>query len=242
LHLQLPFGPCLRNDFGDLVIGHVGQAGEEYPSGEAPIDRATIGIVSAGGVTLRHLRCRGFVSVRRSTTIQNGHKCRRIGATMDTIPDGQTILKTDALGRVQTPKDRREELLDEFEKSGLTGQKFAALSGVKYQTFATWAQRRRRAREANTTKTAVQTRDQVRWLEAVVEDSSPEQRPLVLELPGGARMEVADGRQAALAAMLPAKSGSRAACEPQARALLRSNSPENIRKTFQINNLHKSLF
>ena len=42
----------------------------------------------------------------------------------------------------------------------------------------------------------------MRWLEAVVEESSCEKKPLVLELPGGARMEVADGRQAALAAML----------------------------------------
>ncbi|HUA66578.1 MAG TPA: hypothetical protein VME24_12070 [Alphaproteobacteria bacterium] len=65
---------------------------------------------------------------------------------MDTTPDGQTILKTDALGRVQTPKDRREELLDEFERSGLSGKKFAALVGVKYPTLATWASKRWRER------------------------------------------------------------------------------------------------
>jgi hypothetical protein len=58
-----------------------------------------------------------------------------------------TILKVDARGRVQTPPERREPLLDEFEKSGLSGAKFAALSGVKYQTFAAWATRRRQQRK-----------------------------------------------------------------------------------------------
>jgi hypothetical protein len=67
---------------------------------------------------------------------------------MNMTPADETILKIDVLGRVKTPGERRERLLDEFEKSGLTGQKFAALVGIKYQTFATWAQKRRRARGA----------------------------------------------------------------------------------------------
>jgi hypothetical protein len=45
------------------------------------------------------------------------------------------ILRTDAQGRVHTPAARRESLLDEFERSGLSGAKFAALAGIKYQTF-----------------------------------------------------------------------------------------------------------
>ena len=65
---------------------------------------------------------------------------------MNTTCADETILKTDVLGRVKTPRERREQLLDKFEKSGLTGQKFAAFVGVKYRTFATWAQQRRRAR------------------------------------------------------------------------------------------------
>jgi hypothetical protein len=59
-----------------------------------------------------------------------------------------TLLKTDALGRVRTPAARRERLLDEFERSGMSGVKFAAFVGVKYQTFATWAQQRKRRRVA----------------------------------------------------------------------------------------------
>jgi hypothetical protein len=38
----------------------------------------------------------------------------------------------------------REQLLDEFERSGLSGQQFAELVGIKYTTLATWAQERRR--------------------------------------------------------------------------------------------------
>ena len=52
------------------------------------------------------------------------------------------VLKTDTKGRVHTPPARREQLLDEFERSGLSGTKFAELAGLKYQTFAAWAARR----------------------------------------------------------------------------------------------------
>ena len=45
-------------------------------------------------------------------------------------------MKTDALGRVRTPRARREALLAEFARSGISGQKFATLVGINYQTFA----------------------------------------------------------------------------------------------------------
>jgi len=37
-------------------------------------------------------------------------------------------------------REQRERILDEYERSGLSGAKFAAVYGVKYQTFATWLQ------------------------------------------------------------------------------------------------------
>jgi hypothetical protein len=80
------------------------------------------------------------------------------------INSAEVILKTDERGRVQTPAARRESLLDEFERSGLSAAKFAALAGVKYQTFAAWALRRRRQR--GTAKPATPNADAVRWLEA----------------------------------------------------------------------------
>ncbi len=55
------------------------------------------------------------------------------------------MLKTDVLGRVKTSVRQREAMLDEFERSGLSGTKFAAVVGVKYQTFASWVQKRRKA-------------------------------------------------------------------------------------------------
>ena len=112
-------------------------------------------------------------------------------------------MKTDQVGRVWTPIARREQLLDEFEQSGLSGRKFAALVGVKYQTFAVWAKRRRQSRQASLpTSDGNKT---VRWLEAVVDQAAGTQGSgsgLVIELPGGARTHVSDKLQAALAAEL----------------------------------------
>ena len=120
------------------------------------------------------------------------------------INTAEVILKTDEHGRVQTPAARRESLLDEFERSGLSAAKFAALSGVKYQTFAAWALRRRRQRGA--AKPVTSNADSVRWLEAVVSAApspgDPTSPGVLVRLPGGVCVEVSDGRQVALAAAL----------------------------------------
>ena len=121
----------------------------------------------------------------------------------DMHKSGGPILKTDTKGRVQTPPARRESLLDEFEKSGLSGAKFAALAGINYQTFAAWSLRRRKQ---GATKSPVKPVDQVRWLEAVVEQAQasvgPKAWSVMLHLPGGARIELADVKQVPLAAAL----------------------------------------
>jgi len=120
------------------------------------------------------------------------------------IKADEEVLKTDELGRVRTPTERRESLIQEFERSGLSGAKFAALTGIKYSTFASWLQKRRRRRAA--TSVAVKSVDSMRWLEAVVEQGQNPgtQNPtgVVLELPGGARVEVSHVSQAILAAAL----------------------------------------
>ena len=123
----------------------------------------------------------------------------------NTTEAGETaLLKTDGLGRVRTPAARRESLLEEFERSGLSGAKFAALVGIKYSTFATWAQRWRRQRGSS--RFPAKPADPVRWLEAVVEQSQNPggQNPgvMLLQLPGGVRVEIANEKQAALAAVL----------------------------------------
>jgi hypothetical protein len=123
----------------------------------------------------------------------------------DMIPADEQVLKTDTKGRVQTPAARRESLLDEFEHSGLSGKKFAALVGVKYQTFASWGQKRRRQRGGGGSVPA-KAADPVRWLEAVVQQArgpaKSERAGLKLQLPGGAWMEIADASQIAFAAAL----------------------------------------
>jgi hypothetical protein len=127
--------------------------------------------------------------------------------TTESIAGGQ-LLKTDVLGRVRTPVDRREMLLDEFEKSGVSGKKFAAMTGVGYQTFASWIQKRRRARgdyEKLREGKAVGRPKKLQWVEAVLgggSGSKPGGKALSLELPGGVRLEIADEQQAILAGRL----------------------------------------
>ena len=117
----------------------------------------------------------------------------------------EQILKVDKAGRVWTPREQREAALDEFERSGMPSSKFAERIGVKYSTFATWAHQRRKARGCGD---AVRERRgepaAMKWVEAVPEDGmSPAAAcALVVHLRCGARMEVGDASQVALAAGL----------------------------------------
>jgi hypothetical protein len=126
---------------------------------------------------------------------------------MNTTLTDEVVLKQDVLGRVKTPKARREQLLDEFERSGLPGLKFAELVGIKYQTFATWAQKRRRQRGDYAAGKVATAKKSVRWLEAVMEPSpgavgKAGAVALVLHLPGGVRVEISDVRQIEMAVAL----------------------------------------
>ena len=117
----------------------------------------------------------------------------------------EVVLKTDGLGRVRTPLQRRQSLLEEFERSGLSGAKFAALAGVKYSTFANWLQKRRR-QSGEGSKGAKDNAEQVRWLETVLEEAKnpvgQDRSSLWLELPGGARAQISTAGQASMAAAL----------------------------------------
>jgi hypothetical protein len=117
---------------------------------------------------------------------------------------GERILKTDTKGRVQTPPERREQLLDEFERSGLSGAKFAELTGLKYQTFAAWVARRRKRQ--GLAPAPAKRAHPVRWLEAVVSEAkapgSHLTAPLRVRVSTGAWMELSDLDQVSLAAAL----------------------------------------
>jgi len=115
------------------------------------------------------------------------------------------VLKQDARGRVWTPPERREAVLDEFERSGLPAAQFAAHVGVKYPTFASWMQKRRKARSEGSAlqKQRAAVPELASWVEATVENEAEDRtRTVVVHLPGGARLELNHGGQVLLAAQL----------------------------------------
>lgn len=80
---------------------------------------------------------------------------------------------------------RREALLDEFERSGLSGVQFARRAGVKYPTFAAWVRNRRR----NTQATPSPSRPKAFAFIEAVPDADAD-GTLTVELAGVARVEV----------------------------------------------------
>lgn len=131
--------------------------------------------------------------------------------TTNGLEDGQ-IIKTDELGRVRTSRERREALLEEYERSGMSGAAFAQWAGIKYTTFASWAQKRRRANRGVTPEALPASEPPLpptnpkplRWVEAVVDHgrktTDVAEPVLVVHLAGGARMEIGDSKGATLAA------------------------------------------
>ncbi|HET7101760.1 MAG TPA: IS66 family insertion sequence element accessory protein TnpB [Terriglobia bacterium] len=123
-----------------------------------------------------------------------------VPATEATQP---SLIKTDVRGRMQRTPEQRERILGEYERSGLSGPKFAALCGVKYQTFATWLARRKRQRDAHPKRRAQRkAATRVRWLEASVQPAADPTHGLLLELPGGVRAHLSNEGHVALAAAL----------------------------------------
>ena len=108
------------------------------------------------------------------------------------------ILKSDASGRMLVPVERQVELVREFERSGLSGPRFAAMAGLKYQTFATW--RRKHGTLPPVRRGSTEMNGWAAWMEAVVE--SGDVRALTMMLPGGATVSVSHSSQVPLAAQL----------------------------------------
>jgi hypothetical protein len=130
---------------------------------------------------------------------------------MTSTNDETQILKADTRGRVRVSAERREELLSEFERSGISAMRFAKMAGVKYATFANWRQRRRE------TKAKAQAGDEmplgesvagsrpVRLFEAFMEpgrSAAVSGGGLTIEFSSGARMVVESPVQLRLAAEL----------------------------------------
>ncbi len=119
----------------------------------------------------------------------------------------RSLLRQDVKGRVQTPAARREELLDEFDRGGLSGAKFAALVGVKYSTFASWVAKRKRARAGKPGAKNTLRVGALRLVEAMMPagcevHATPCAEALIVHLCGGMRLEITHQSQAQLAAAL----------------------------------------
>jgi hypothetical protein len=112
--------------------------------------------------------------------------------------DGEDgMLKVDSLGRVKRTAEQREALLEEFSRSGMSGKAFTHHYGISYTTFASWRQARdRRLRETDSRGGTLAL------TEVSVDRRSSGGEPLCVELPGGARMQIADEAGACLAAEL----------------------------------------
>ena len=118
------------------------------------------------------------------------------------------IVKVDRIGRIKTPRERREALLAEFDRSGMSGQQFAKWAGIKYGTFITWVQKRRKSVVAATTDKA-EAREEVRWVEAVMEKatatkpgSTPAAGAMIVHGAHGLRLELSEERHVLWAAKL----------------------------------------
>ena len=110
-------------------------------------------------------------------------------------------LKTDARGRVRSTQQQRGAVLDGYEASALSGPEFCRVHGIKYQTFATWRQKRRESRAGDDAKPATASQ-RITLLEATTEGQPVGLR---IDLPGGAHIEVSDRNQTRLAAHLLAE-------------------------------------
>jgi len=120
------------------------------------------------------------------------------------------IMRVDCFGRVTTTRERRAALLAEFDRSGMSGQRFAKWAGIKYPTWASWVQKRRKeAGQTPLPKAKPKRKGQVRWLEAVVAKNAPAPESassgtvgLIVQGPGGVRIEIHEAKQVGLAVQL----------------------------------------
>ena len=116
------------------------------------------------------------------------------------------ILKRDGRNRVRSTQAQRQEVLRQFERSGLSGPAFCRVVGVNYQTFVGWRKEARRLSElppAELVAAAEPMTNAVRFVEASLPRSLiPADNSLEIRLPGGASLTISDGAQALLAAQL----------------------------------------
>jgi transposase-like protein len=113
----------------------------------------------------------------------------------------ETILKTDRRGRLRYSAEQKATLVAAFQTSGLSGPHFAAIHGVKYQTLATWLQKRRKS-ERSAGSSELSHPAFLSLVPAELHAPPPSGAPMEILLPGGTKLAINLPGQIPLAAAL----------------------------------------
>ena len=127
------------------------------------------------------------------------------------------ILSRDAQGRVLVSRERRELLLEQYDRSGMSGVKFADYVAIRYSTLAYWLQSRRRKREReksllNAGAETGPSQSNGGWIEALVENGAQprlQAGALRIYFAGGAYCQINSAAETALAAELLGRLGAK---------------------------------
>src|SRR5689334_17923530 len=118
--------------------------------------------------------------------------------SLTSCPAEGVLVTTDSKGRLRVSKEQRKAVLAQFEQSGMSAAKFAAVAGIKYSTFAGWLQRYRRVKRRVSSKG-------VRFIEAIIgphPNKAGSKTGLMVHLPGAVRVELFSVAEVPLAAAL----------------------------------------
>jgi len=114
----------------------------------------------------------------------------------------QGLIRQDRMGRLRFTREQREALLDAFESSGLSGTRFAAAHGVKYQTFATWVQKRKQPAAPLPAGHPLPAALALALAEVEAFPTAPPEAAVELRLPGGIVVAISGRDQVPLAVVL----------------------------------------
>lgn len=106
-----------------------------------------------------------------------------------------SIIKADRTGRSHYSQQYKDDVLNAFEQSSLSGAGFAEQCGIKYPTFASWVAKRKRASQTKSDDSTPA------FLIAEVADTSGSV-PLEVYLPGGATVRASNSQEIRLLAEL----------------------------------------
>jgi hypothetical protein len=118
------------------------------------------------------------------------------------------VIRSDRRGRMLVSPEQREALLDEFERSGLSGMAFCKVHGLVYPTFASWRQKRRERPVPGSPAFAEVVLDEA----ASAARREDRRAPLRVALPSGAVVEVSGRDQLPLLVDLLDALSSRRPC------------------------------